>query len=117
MNSDQICAKKTRGSSFALAKTLRSVIKTLNAPSLNVDVKAHPSAAVTVDSVPEVKVSLFKNLFRARNDVYAVSGIALPVIDGLLAATALDHNLMLVTRDTGQIPTMGVTVFNPWQSN
>jgi predicted nucleic acid-binding protein len=45
------------------------------------------------------------------------SGIALPVIDGLLAATALDHNLTLVTRDTGQIPTTGVTVFNPWQNN
>jgi hypothetical protein len=41
-------------------------------PSLNDDVKAHPSAAVTVDSPPEVKVSLFKDLFRARNDVYAV---------------------------------------------
>jgi toxin FitB len=45
------------------------------------------------------------------------SGIALPVIDGLLAATALEHNLTLVTRDTGQIPTMGVAVFNPWQNN
>jgi toxin FitB len=43
------------------------------------------------------------------------SGIVLPVIDGLLAATALKHNLTLVTRDTGQIPTMGVAVFNPWQ--
>ena len=32
------------------------------------------------------------------------SGVALPVIDGLLAATALEHNLTLVTRDTGQIP-------------
>jgi hypothetical protein len=41
-------------------------------PSLNDDVKAHPSAAVTVDSPPEVIVSLFKDLFRARNDVYAV---------------------------------------------
>src|SRR5678815_630433 len=45
------------------------------------------------------------------------SGIALPVIDGLLAATALEHNLTLVTRDTGQIPTMGVSVFNPWQNS
>ena len=45
------------------------------------------------------------------------SGIALPVIDGLLAATALEHNLTLVTRDSGQIPTMGVAVFNPWQNN
>jgi toxin FitB len=43
------------------------------------------------------------------------NGLALPVIDGLLAATALEHNLTLVTRDTGQIPSMGVEVFNPWQ--
>lgn len=45
------------------------------------------------------------------------SGIVLPVIDGLLAATALEHNLTLVTRDMGQIPSMGVAVFNPWQRN
>lgn len=45
------------------------------------------------------------------------SGIVLPVIDGLLAATALKHNLTLVTRDTGQIPSMGVAVFNPWQKD
>jgi predicted nucleic acid-binding protein len=43
------------------------------------------------------------------------SGIVLPVIDGLLAATALEHNLTLVTRDTGQIPSLGVAVFNPWR--
>ena len=45
------------------------------------------------------------------------SGIVLPVIDGLLAAIALEHNLTLVTRDTGQIPSMGVAVFNPWEKN
>ncbi len=41
-------------------------------PPLHGDVKAHPSAAVTVDSPPEVKVSLFKDLFRGRDDVYAI---------------------------------------------
>jgi len=45
------------------------------------------------------------------------SGILLPVIDGLLAATALEHNLTLVTRDTGQIPSMGIPILNPWQEN
>lgn len=45
------------------------------------------------------------------------SRIVLPVIDGLLVATALEYNLTLVTRDTGQIPSMGVSVFNPWQNN
>ena len=45
------------------------------------------------------------------------SGIVLPVIGGLLAATALEYNLTLVTRDTGQIPSMGVALFNPWKKN
>jgi predicted nucleic acid-binding protein len=45
------------------------------------------------------------------------SGIVLPVIDGVLAATALEHNLTLVTRDPGQIPSVGVAVFNPWEKN
>jgi toxin FitB len=40
----------------------------------------------------------------------------LPVIDGLLAATALDHNLTLVTRNTKDVALTGVPVFNPWIS-
>ncbi len=38
----------------------------------------------------------------------------LPVIDGLLAATALHHNLTLVTRNTEDVRATGVPVFNPW---
>ena len=38
----------------------------------------------------------------------------LPVIDGLLAATAIDQNLTLVTRNTKDIAVTGVPVFNPW---
>jgi hypothetical protein len=41
-------------------------------PSSTGNVKAHLSAAVTVDSPPKVKVSLFKDLFCGRDDVYAV---------------------------------------------
>jgi len=40
----------------------------------------------------------------------------LPVIDGLLAATALQHNLTLVTRNTRDVAITGVSVFNPWTS-
>jgi predicted nucleic acid-binding protein len=40
----------------------------------------------------------------------------LPVIDGLLAATALDQNLTLVTRNTRDTAATGVPVFNPWTS-
>ena len=38
----------------------------------------------------------------------------LPVIDGLLAATALHHNLTLVTRNTKDVVGTGVALFNPW---
>ncbi len=38
----------------------------------------------------------------------------LPVIDGLLAATALHHDLTLVTRGTTHVAISGVSAFNPW---
>src|SRR5205823_11433943 len=44
----------------------------------------------------------------------AVSAKALlPVIDGLLAATAMHHNLTFVTRNTKDVALTGVPVFNP----
>jgi toxin FitB len=45
----------------------------------------------------------------------AAQGRVLPVIDSLIAATALHHRMMLVTRnerDFEQIP--GLEIFNPW---
>lgn len=44
----------------------------------------------------------------------AEAGSPLPVIDGLLAATALHHNLTFVTRNTRDVAETGVAVFNPW---
>jgi len=38
----------------------------------------------------------------------------LPVIDALLAATALHHDLMLVTRNVADVAATGVAVLNPW---
>lgn len=38
----------------------------------------------------------------------------LPAIDGLLAATALHHDLRIVTRNVRDFADMGVTVINPW---
>ena len=37
-----------------------------------------------------------------------------PVIDGLLAATALEYNLTFVTRNTKDVIRTGVSLFNPW---
>ena len=42
-------------------------------------------------------------------------GKALPVIDGLLAATALHHNLTVVSRNASDFTNTQVQVLNPWQ--
>jgi toxin FitB len=43
------------------------------------------------------------------------NGTPLPWADGFLAATALRHNLVLVTRNTKDFEPFGVPVFNPWE--
>lgn len=43
-------------------------------------------------------------------------GRALPVVDGLLLATAHVHDLMLVTRNTRDWADRGVEVVDPWES-
>lgn len=43
-------------------------------------------------------------------------GIALSVIDGLLAATALHHNLTVVSRNASDFTNTQVQVLNPWQA-
>ena len=37
-------------------------------------------------------------------------------IDSLLAATALHHNLVLVTRNLKDVAGLPVTVLNPWEA-
>jgi predicted nucleic acid-binding protein len=44
----------------------------------------------------------------------AARGKPVPVIDGLLAATALHHNLTLVTRNKSDVSGTGVPTLNPW---
>ena len=43
------------------------------------------------------------------------AGRPLPAIDSLLAATALQHDLTLVTRNTADFDGLGVRLVNPWQ--
>lgn len=42
-------------------------------------------------------------------------GKALSVIDGLLAATALHHNLTIVSRNVSDFASLPVAVVNPWK--
>jgi predicted nucleic acid-binding protein len=45
-----------------------------------------------------------------------VKGRPLSVIDGLLAATALRHNLTVVSRNVSDFAVVGVPVVNPWEA-
>ena len=43
-------------------------------------------------------------------------GLQPSVIDGLVAATAIEHDLTLVTRNVKDFEQLGVALFNPWES-
>ncbi len=44
-------------------------------------------------------------------------GRPLNTADGLIAATALEHNLSLVTRNVRDYANLGVALFNPWEAS
>lgn len=43
-------------------------------------------------------------------------GIATTVVDGVIAATALEHGLTLVTRNVKDFAGLGVVLLNPWDA-
>lgn len=43
-------------------------------------------------------------------------GRPLPIIDSLLAATALTHDLVMVTRNVKDFDGTGVKILNPWET-
>jgi predicted nucleic acid-binding protein len=51
-------------------------------------------------------------------DAWAHLGIRdpIPLVDGLLAATAMVHGLTLVTRNTADVARTGVSVLNPFEA-
>jgi predicted nucleic acid-binding protein len=46
----------------------------------------------------------------------SASGFPIPVIDGLLAGTAMHYNLTIVSRDETFARITGVDLFNPWRA-
>ncbi len=50
-------------------------------------------------------------------DIYAsaiTAGQTPALLDSILAATAIEHGLILVTRDTDDVAMLPVSVLNPW---
>lgn len=54
---------------------------------------------------------------RISGEVKRVSGHAPPVIDTMLAATAIAHDLYLVTRNVKDTKMSGAMVFDPWNDD
>lgn len=51
---------------------------------------------------------------RLSGQIQRTAGKAPPVIDTLLAATAIEHDLCLVTRNVRDVRDTGARVFDPW---
>jgi toxin FitB len=45
-----------------------------------------------------------------------LKGLTLDAPDGIIAATALEHDLTIVTRNVKDFAGLGVTIFNPWDA-
>lgn len=54
---------------------------------------------------------------RISGTVQRTTGTAPPVIDTLLAATAIQHDLCLVTRNVKDVRDSGATVLDPWSGD
>jgi toxin FitB len=50
-------------------------------------------------------------------EVKRLTGHPPPVIDTLLAATAIEHDLYLATRNVVDVANSGAAIFNPWKDN
>jgi len=76
---------------------------------------------LTQDLIPNFKdrilpvTASIANLWGVLDATRQLQGIPLNVADGLIAATALEHNLTLVTRNVKDFVHLNVSLFNPWE--
>ena len=61
-----------------------------------------------------VENAIVRRWGRISGSIKRLQGQAPPVIDTLLAATAIEHDVCLVTRNLKDVRDTGALVFNPW---
>ena len=49
------------------------------------------------------------------NAARRLAGTPLETVDGLIAATALEHDLTLITRNIKHFASLGLSILNPWE--
>jgi len=64
--------------------------------------------------LPPVSDALVRRWGAISGAVKRATGQTPPVIDTMLAATALEHDIHLVTRNVHDVQHSGAAVFNPW---
>jgi hypothetical protein len=62
---------------------------------------------LTVDDITAIRWGEIRGSLKRK-------GINIPVIDGLIAATAITNNAVLVTRNTKDFDFPGMEILNPW---
>ncbi len=61
-----------------------------------------------------VDVAVARRWGSISGSILGSTGTAPPPIDTLIAATAIEHNLYLVSRDVHDLRPSGAAIFNPW---
>lgn len=69
------------------------------------------------DRVLSLSDDVVRRWGRVSGEIKRTSGHAPPVVDTLLAATALEHDLYLATRNVKDTRPSGAAVFDPWNDD
>ena len=69
------------------------------------------------DRIVPLSDSIVRRWGRLSGSVQQAKGKPPPVIDALLAATAIEHDLCLVTRNVKDVRHTGAVLFDPWHDD
>ena len=96
---------------------LREPMRALRPPALvAMALRWRPGAPTSPLAAARLTLKLLAERWTALSARTQQKGIQPSVIDGLVAATALEHDLTLVTRNVKDFEQLGVVLLDPWES-